>query len=203
MASRHRGPVGTLTARPGTCRGRILEYIASQGGELRSDSGTGLRRRVADALGERPTTVGQALLGLERTGLIEREVDVARHRCHAIRLVTADGVPAPDRQRPRQPRSDGYGWGLGYAELRGQLRALADVGDETAAYAEMQVERATKYLRADHDRLSRRLAETEHELGDAIRRGVELARRIEALESILAVTLSDQLDDLLALVDPQ
>ena len=54
----------------GTLRRRILDYIADQGGELRSDSGQGLRRQICDALGERPTAVSQALIALEKAGLL-------------------------------------------------------------------------------------------------------------------------------------
>src|SRR2546428_13779561 len=76
----------------GSRRRRILDYGASQGGELRSDSGQGLRRQIADALGERPTPVGQALIALEKAGTIERDIDVTRHRCFAIRLVAPAGA---------------------------------------------------------------------------------------------------------------
>jgi hypothetical protein len=77
------------------------------------------------------------------------------------------------------------GWGLDYDELVGQWQAPADLDDETAAFGERQVKLATQYLRADRDRLERRLKETEQELGAAIRRGAELARRIDDLESSL------------------
>ena len=76
-------------------RRRILEHIAGQGGELRSDCGQGLRRQICDALGERPTPVSQALIGLEKAGMIEREMDPERRRCHAIRLVSAPPAPGP------------------------------------------------------------------------------------------------------------
>ncbi len=152
-------------ARPKTCRARVMEYIASRGGELRADSGVGIRRQIADALGERPTTIGQALLGLERGGLIERELDILRHRCHAIRLVPPGEEQAPGPNRPhRERRSDPGRWGPDH-----------------------EAELITRDLRADRDRLERRLKEAEQELGVALRRGAELARRIEDLESRLEV----------------
>jgi DNA-binding MarR family transcriptional regulator len=67
-------------------RSKVLDYLAGQGGELRSDSGLGLRRQIAEALGERPTVVGQTLVALEKAGLVHRELDVHRQRCFAIRL---------------------------------------------------------------------------------------------------------------------
>src|SRR5437764_4429176 len=79
----------------GTLRRRILDYIADQGGELRSDSGQGLRRQICDALGERPTPVSQALIALEKAGLLVREMDIGRRRCHAIRLVSSPAPPRP------------------------------------------------------------------------------------------------------------
>ena len=59
--------------RPVSRRRKILDYVASRGGEIRSDSGQGLRRQIADALGERPTVVSQATTvpgatALPRTG---------------------------------------------------------------------------------------------------------------------------------------
>jgi DNA-binding MarR family transcriptional regulator len=93
--------------RPGSRRRKILDYVASQGGELRSDSGQGLRRQIADALGERPTPVGQALIALEKAGIIERDIDVTRHRCYAIRLVAPEGAwvscPRPEQARASVP----------------------------------------------------------------------------------------------------
>jgi DNA-binding transcriptional ArsR family regulator len=86
--------------RPGSVRRRVLEYIADKGGELRSDCGQGLRRQICDALGERATQVSQALLALEKAGLLEREMDLERHRCHAIRLVAHR--PAPPSMTVRQ-----------------------------------------------------------------------------------------------------
>jgi hypothetical protein len=99
---RNAAPVQTSfdTIRAGSLRRRILEYIAGQGGELRSDCGQGLRRLICDALGERPAPVSQALIALEKNGMLEREMDVERHRCHAIRLVSRR--PAPPRMGDEQ-----------------------------------------------------------------------------------------------------
>lgn len=83
-------------------RRRILEHIAGQGGELRSDCGQGLRRQICDALGERPTPVSQALIGLEKAGMIEREMDLERRRCHAIRLVSSPSAPGPTTDLRRE-----------------------------------------------------------------------------------------------------
>ena len=99
---RNAAPVQTSfdAARAASLRRRILEYIAGQGGELRSDCGQGLRRLICDALGERPTPVSQALIALEKNGMLEREMDVERHRCHAIRLVSRRPAPRMgDQQR--------------------------------------------------------------------------------------------------------
>ena len=92
----------------GSRRRRILDYIADQGGELRSDSGQGLRRQICDALGERPTPVSQALIALEKAGLLEREMDLPRHRCHAIRLVPRH-PPAPTPATDRREQA-GSSW---------------------------------------------------------------------------------------------
>jgi DNA-binding MarR family transcriptional regulator len=73
--------------RAGALRRRILEFIEEQGGELRADCGQGLRRQICNALGERPTPVSQALMALEKAGRLEREMDLERHRCEAIRIV--------------------------------------------------------------------------------------------------------------------
>ena len=83
-------------------RRRILEHIAEQGGEIRSDCGQGLRRQICDALGERPTAVSQALIALERTGMLEREMDLERRRCHAIRLVLSQPGPVPTADQRRE-----------------------------------------------------------------------------------------------------
>jgi hypothetical protein len=74
-------------------RRRILEHFADHGGEVRSDSAQGLRRQICDALGEGPTAVGRALIALERAGMLEREMDPERHRCHALRLVSTPPAP--------------------------------------------------------------------------------------------------------------
>ena len=86
--------------RAGSLRRRILEYIAKEGGELRSDSGRSLQRKICDALAERPARVSQALIALEREGLLERQMDLERHRCQAIRL-----VPRPRAQRPQRKQN--------------------------------------------------------------------------------------------------
>ncbi len=83
-------------------RSKVLDYLAGQGGELRSDSGLGLRRQIAEALGERPTAIGQTLVALEKAGLVHRELDVRRQRCFAIRLspaVTAE-IDLADQPEP-------------------------------------------------------------------------------------------------------
>jgi DNA-binding MarR family transcriptional regulator len=101
MQNALRVPTSFDIIRAGTLRRRILDYIADQGGELRSDCGQGLRRQICDAIGERPTPVSQALIALVKQGLLEREMDVERHRCHAIRLVSHRTAPlrAGDEQR--------------------------------------------------------------------------------------------------------
>ena len=83
-------------------RRRILEYIAQHGGELRSESGQGLRRQISDALAERPTPVGQALIALEKAGWLEREMDLDRHRCQVIRLVSRPPIRRPRPEKPRE-----------------------------------------------------------------------------------------------------
>ena len=88
-----RRPPPTVSA--GSLRHRILDYIDQQGGELRGDSGHSLRRQICDALGERPTPVSQALIALEQRGLLEREMDLRKRRCQAIRLITRQPRPRP------------------------------------------------------------------------------------------------------------
>lgn len=112
--------------RAGSLRRRILEYIADQGGELRSDCGQGIRRQICDALGERPLPVSQALIALEKNGMLEREMDVLRHRCHAIRLVPRR--PAPPRASDQQQ-----------SELEAAQRDLDDA-IRLAAHAAYRVE---------------------------------------------------------------
>src|SRR5438093_5903780 len=94
--------------RPGSLRRKILEYIADQGGELSSESGLGLRRQICDALGERPTAVSQALIALRKAGLLEREMDLRRHRCQAIRLISHRAQAHPTAQDGR--RDAGSSW---------------------------------------------------------------------------------------------
>lgn len=88
-------PSAFAAVRARSLRRRILEHLADQGGQLRSDCGQGLRRQICDALGERPTPVSQALIALEKAGMIEREMDLQRHRCHAIRLVSSPPAAGP------------------------------------------------------------------------------------------------------------
>ena len=111
----------------------ILDYIAQQGGEVRSDSGQGLRRQICDALAERPTRVSQALIALERRGLLEREMDLERHRCQAIRLVPAT-VPGgrPSDQRSVDLTAEGA---RRHAELEAAERELSDLIARAAAVA--------------------------------------------------------------------
>ena len=90
----HTAPSAFDAVRARSLRRRILEHLADQGGEVRSDCGQGLRRQICDALGEGPTPVSRALIALEKAGMLEREMDPERHRCHAIRLVSSPPVPA-------------------------------------------------------------------------------------------------------------
>lgn len=94
-------------AQVGSLRRRILEYIAEQGGELRADSAHSLRRQICDALGEGPGRVSQALIGLERSGQLQREMDLERHRCQAIRLLSRRPEPHPTAHRTRQATPPG------------------------------------------------------------------------------------------------
>ena len=92
----------TLDAvRVGSLRHRILEYITEQGGELTGDSTHSLRRQICDALEEPPNRVSQALIGLERSGRLQREMDLERHRCQAIRLSSRRSGPLPSRTPQR------------------------------------------------------------------------------------------------------
>ena len=142
----------------GSLRRRIVEYIAQQGGELRSDCGQALQRQICDALAERPIRVSQALIALERRGLLEREMDVERHRCQAIRLVPESSVPDPmsERHRPRHSPWDlaldtpMSGRAREHAELQAaeqELQALT----RQAAEASRRVARLRWALRAADD----------------------------------------------------
>ena len=115
-------------------RHRILEFIAEQGGELRADSAYSLRRQICDALGEPPTRVSQALIGLERSGRLQREMDLERHRCQAIQLSWQRSGPhpigtPPPAGDPAQDAADGpmVGSGRQQAELRAAERELNDL----------------------------------------------------------------------------
>ena len=101
-----RSSVEAVRAR--SLRRRILEYIAQQGGELRSDSGHGLQRQICDALDDRPTRVSQALIALERGGLLEREMDLERHRCQIIRLGPRRNPPRPVPKGHPETNSAGH-----------------------------------------------------------------------------------------------
>ncbi len=96
--------------RVGSLRHRILEYVAEQGGELTGDSTHSLRRKICDALGEPPNRISQALIGLERSGRLQREMDLERHRCQAIRLSSRGPGPVPTRapQRPGDHARDPF-----------------------------------------------------------------------------------------------
>jgi len=139
----------------GSLRRLILDYIAQEGGELRSDCGQGLRRQICDALAERPTRVSQALIALERRGLLEREMDLERHRCQAIRLVPGAYMPrqAPARRQaiePFMPESAGE-----HPELEAAERELSDLIGRAAAAARRVGELRWAALQAeDHPALT-------------------------------------------------
>jgi hypothetical protein len=144
----------------GSRRRRILDYIADQGGELRSDSGQGLRRQICDALGERPTPVSQALIALEKAGLLEREMDLPRHRCHAIRLVPRHPpAPTPATDRRGQAGSswdDALGRLIEHRDRQSSelARAQRELDDaiRRAAEASRRVEKLRwALIRADHE----------------------------------------------------
>lgn len=94
-------------AQVGPLRRRILEYIDEQGGELRADSAHSLRRQISDALGEGPGRVSQALIALEKSGQLQREMDLERHRCQAIRLFSPS--PEPHSTAHRTPQASPLG----------------------------------------------------------------------------------------------
>ncbi|MGH8971859.1 MAG: hypothetical protein ACRD0C_01465 [Acidimicrobiia bacterium] len=133
-------------------RSKVLEYLAGQGGELRSDSGLGLRRQIADALGERPTVVGQTLVALEKAGLVHRELDVQRQRCFAIRI-------SPELQPELQPHA---GEGAEINLVEGPPPATEPGGDRRRLAADLDAAR--------------------QELKDAIRRASQVSRRVRDLE---------------------
>jgi hypothetical protein len=115
-------------------RQRILDYIAEQGGELRNDSAYSLRRQICEALGEPPARVSQALIGLERSGRLHREMDLERHRCQAIRLGWPGSEARPIRTPPpagdrAQDTASGptVGTGRQQAQLRAAEREFNDL----------------------------------------------------------------------------
>jgi DNA-binding transcriptional ArsR family regulator len=133
-------------------RSKVLEYLARQGGELRSDSGLGLRRQIADALGERPTVVGQTLVALEKAGLVHRELDVRHQRCFAIQL-------SPELSPELQP----------------------DAG-EPAEIDLVEGPPPEPELVGDRRRLAAELDAARQELKEAIRLASQVSRRVRDLE---------------------
>jgi hypothetical protein len=136
-------------------RHRILEYIAEQGGELRADSAHSLRHQICDALGERPTRVSQALIGLERSGRLQREMDLERHRCQAIRLCWRRPGPPPIRtpppaDNPTQEAADRpmVGSSRRQAELQAAERELNDLIHRAADASRRVAELRWAVLRA-------------------------------------------------------
>lgn len=138
-------------------RHRILEYIAEQGGELRADSAHSLRGQICDALGERPTRVSQALIGLERSGRLQREMDLERHRCQAIRLGWRP--PGPHPIRTPRPAGDSaqdapvngpmVGSGRQRAELRAAEQELNDLIRRATDVSRRVAQLRRAVLRAD------------------------------------------------------
>ena len=136
-------------------RHRILEYIAEQGGELRADSAHSLRGQICDALGEPPTRVSQALIGLERSGRLQREMDLERHRCQAIRLYWQGPGPHPIHTPrpagdPAQDAANGpmVGSGRQRAQLRAAERELNDLIRRAADASRRVAELRRAVLRA-------------------------------------------------------
>ncbi|HEY3239654.1 MAG TPA: MarR family winged helix-turn-helix transcriptional regulator [Acidimicrobiia bacterium] len=162
MARRNPGPPSSPAVAPrgDSRRYKILKYLAGHGGELRSDTGLGLRRQIADALGERPTAVSQTLIALERAGLVDRELDVSRQRCYAIRL-TAAAQPLRFQHQPH----DGTGstWDFDLSERSGKA---------------MEMSNPSQHLEADLD-------SARQELKDAIRKATKVSRRVRELELAL------------------
>ena len=140
-----------------TLRDRILEYIAEQGGELTGDSAHSLRCQLCDALEERPTRISQALIGLERSGRLHREMDLERHRCQAIRLSSRrpGAVPTRTPQRPgdhardasaSRPAASSY---RQRAELRAAEEELNDLIRRAADASRRVAQLRRAVLRAD------------------------------------------------------
>lgn len=157
MPRRNPGPAHrpAVAPRDDSRRTKILDYLAGQGGELRSDSGVGLRRQIADALGERPTAVGQSLISLERAGLVNRELDIRRQRCYAIRLTPRAASLLSDHLR-----DDDLPWDL---QLGGTVEPQGDRRDQ-------------------HQRLTDDLDAARQELKDAILMATKVSRRVKELE---------------------
>jgi hypothetical protein len=149
-------------AQVGSLRRRILEYIAQQGGELRADSAYGLRRQISEALGEGPGRVSQTLIGLEKSGQLQREMDLERHRCQAIRLFSGRPEPHPSAHRTGRATPPGTlpsidSWpGRQQAELQVAEQELTDLIRQ-AANASRRVARLRAVLRAqDHEQVPSR-----------------------------------------------
>ena len=131
----------------GTRRRRIVKYIADQGGELRSESGQGLRRQICDAIGDRPTPVSQALIALEKAGLLEREIDVERRRCHAIRLVARPEPGPPDRTEERGGAPSPRGADARLAADRKQARSELEAAERELTEAIRRAAEASRRVR--------------------------------------------------------
>jgi DNA-binding MarR family transcriptional regulator len=157
MPRRNPGPPQrpAVAPRDDSRRTKILDYLAGQGGELRSDTGVGLRRQIADALGERPTAVGQSLISLERAGLVNRELDIRRQRCYAIRLTQRSAPLLSDHLR-----DDDLPWDF---ELSGTVEPEGDRRDP-------------------RQRLADDLDAARQELKDAILMATKVSRRVKELE---------------------
>lgn len=157
MARRNPGPPqrSVVAPRGESRRAKILDYLADQGGEVRSESGLGLRRQIADALGDRPTAVGQTLVSMERAGLLNRELDVRRQRCYAIRLT---------------PRSAPF---LSEHHLGDDAPWDIDLGEPSEPGA---------VPRSHRQRLTDDLDAARQELKDAILTATRVSRRVQELE---------------------
>ncbi len=159
MAPRNPGPpYPVVAARGSSRRHKILSYLAGHGGELRSDTGLGLRRQIADAVGERPTAVGQTLVALERAGLVNRELDVSRQRCYAIRLTPEAARQLSFERHPEN--TNGSAWDIDLAEPA----------------------QTTTEMRDDRQRLRADLDAARQELKDAILTASKVSRRVRDLE---------------------
>lgn len=148
-------PSPSPAVRAGNRRRRVLQYIEAQGGELRAESGLELRRQICEGLGERAAPVSQALVALERAGLLERELDVERRRCHAIRLA--------------RPGGDGGFAGRHRSRPVGADQASDDQNDD-----DQNGETARERAQAE-------LGAAERNLAEAIRRAAAASRRVQDL----------------------